>query len=94
MENSIQNKDGLYKWLVMPFRLSNAPSTFMSFMNQAFHAYNGRFLVIYFDDILTFNKSKEERVFHLQQIRIHGNKYYVPGIFHLFQKRKSWSRKC
>jgi len=40
----------------MPFRLTNAPSTFMDLMNRVFHEYKGSFVVVFIDDIGLFGQ--------------------------------------
>ncbi|XP_039015947.1 uncharacterized protein LOC120146474 [Hibiscus syriacus] len=70
---------GAFEFLVMPFGLTNAPATFCTLMNQVFHDYLDKFVVIYLDDIMIFSTSIEEHLEHLRLVltRLQENRLFV-----------------
>jgi hypothetical protein len=59
-----------FEFLVMLFGLCNAPAMFHSLMNDVLRAYLRRFVLVFFDDILIYNASWVDHLWHLRVVLV------------------------
>jgi hypothetical protein len=71
---------GLYKCKVLCFGLVNAPAVFVQMMDAVFRDRGlHKYVVVYLDDILVYNKTPEEHLQHLESVlqALSDNKLYA-----------------
>jgi hypothetical protein len=75
-KTTFRTRYGHYEFLVMSFKLTNAPVVFMDMINRVFHDYLDQFIVVFIDDILIYSKMLEE---HLQKAleKVHREQLYA-----------------
>ncbi|KAA3484688.1 Retrotransposon protein [Gossypium australe] len=78
---------GHYEFLVMPFKLTNAPATFMDLINRVLQSYLDQFVVIFIDDILIYSKTEAE---HDQRLCIVLQTFRKKQLFSKFSKCEFW----
>nr|GEV69428.1 putative reverse transcriptase domain-containing protein [Tanacetum cinerariifolium] len=67
-KTAFRTRYGHYKFQVMLFGLTNAPTIFMDLMNRVCKPYLDRFVIVFIDDILIYSKNRKEHKGHLKLI--------------------------
>ena len=69
---------GAFEYLVMPFGLCNAPGTFQRIIIKILRDGLDCFVLVFLDDILIYNRSREEHEQHIRVVlnRLRQNKFF------------------
>jgi len=67
-KTALVTKTGLYDWIVMPFGLKNATSTFTRTMSLVFKELRDKFLRVFVDDLNVHSESWDDHLRHLEAV--------------------------
>ncbi|SLM38021.1 gag polymerase env [Lasallia pustulata] len=59
---------GSYKYCVLPFGLTNGPTSYQHYMNDILLPYLNDFVQAYLDDIIIYSKTWKEHIQHIQTV--------------------------
>jgi hypothetical protein len=78
-KTAFSTRYGMYEYLVMSFRLTNAPAYLMYLMNSVFMPELDKFMVVFIDDILVYSKNEAEHDKHLHTVlqRLREHRLYA-----------------
>jgi hypothetical protein len=78
-KTAFSTRYGLYEFLVMSFRLTNASAYFMYLMNSVFMLELDKFVVVFIDDILVYSKNEAEhtKLLHIVLQRLLDHRLYA-----------------
>ncbi|GBG63940.1 hypothetical protein CBR_g39944 [Chara braunii] len=75
-KTAFKTRYGHFAWVVMPFRLTNAPATFQAAMTTEFRDLLDHSVLIYLNDILIYSRTLDEHlVHHVVLDRLRAAKY-------------------
>jgi len=63
-----QTRYGLYKYKVLPFRLTNGPATYQQYINNILFNYLNNFYMAYLDNIIIYSKDELEYKEHIHKV--------------------------
>ena len=67
-KTAFRTRYGLFEYLVMPFGLCGAPSSFQGYINDVLREYLDIFCTAYIDDILIYSNSMSEHKGHVRKV--------------------------
>ncbi|GBG89200.1 hypothetical protein CBR_g48908 [Chara braunii] len=67
-KSAFKTRYGHFEWVVIPFGLTNAPTTFQATMTNEFRTMLDRFVLVYLYDILVYSRILEDHLEHLRRV--------------------------
>ena len=67
-KTTFQTLYGHFEFLVMSFRLTNAPAAFIDLMNRVFNTFLDVLVIVFIDDIFLYSRLEDDHDNHLRQV--------------------------